>query len=212
MMHDCPDGAMRDALPDFVHGTLPAPVRARVAEHVAACEACAAEVALIETARRAFPVAPMNVARIVSALRRPPISSRGLRVHQWRIAAAVSFIAVGLLSAAVLRDRLFARAADAPVPTPASAVRGTEARGTGAPVVAAPRPAVVAPRSVLAETGRVRDGSDAHAGLTIGGSTLLTDDQLQKLLDDLDGMQAVPSAEPEVSRRPIIPIDDEGYW
>jgi anti-sigma factor RsiW len=211
MMHDCPDGSMRDSLPDFVHGTLPEAERTRVAKHVVECEACAAEVALIEAAVRAFPAPAMDVGRIVAALPRPVQAVRtasGLRRHQWRIAAAVSFIAVGLVSAAVFRNRLSPPSDAAPRTTigaPARVAPGTSA------VVTPPNTASV-PRAVRAETARARDGAAAaRGGLTIGGSAMLTDDQLQKLLDDLDGLQAVPNAEPDVSRRPIVPIDDDGY-
>ncbi|MHB1311437.1 MAG: zf-HC2 domain-containing protein, partial [Gemmatimonadaceae bacterium] len=36
-MTECPDGLMRDLLPEYVHGTLPADAAARVDRHLEAC-------------------------------------------------------------------------------------------------------------------------------------------------------------------------------
>jgi anti-sigma factor RsiW len=102
-MIDCPNGEMRDRLPDFVHGRLGAVAHAEVAAHTAACAACAAEVALLRDLRVALGGVPsVDVGRIVGALPTPPV--RGARVlvprerharrFDWRVAAAVAGIAV----------------------------------------------------------------------------------------------------------------------
>src|SRR5450759_5088733 len=99
MMRDCPDGAIRDLLPDFVHETLPAAERARVERHVAACADCTAEVELIRSARAAFvAIAPaVDVARIVASLPGAPSPSRraSASLAPWRVAAAFALVALG---------------------------------------------------------------------------------------------------------------------
>jgi anti-sigma factor RsiW len=100
-MIDCPNGAIRDQLPDFVHDQLNAAARAAVAAHVASCGACAAELALLRELRGTLRSGPaVDIARIVAAL---PASSRvqsgvrrgGWRRLDWRIAASVAALAVG---------------------------------------------------------------------------------------------------------------------
>jgi anti-sigma factor RsiW len=48
-MRDCPNGEVRDLLPAFVHGRLEAAEAARVREHLAACEDCEVEVAVLRS-------------------------------------------------------------------------------------------------------------------------------------------------------------------
>jgi anti-sigma factor RsiW len=107
-MIDCPNGELRDQLPDFIHDHLDAATRAAVAAHVAACAACAAELALLGELRESMQAAPqVNVSRIVAALPAPSHGSRTTRRARspwldWRIAAAIAVIAVGGGSAAIL--------------------------------------------------------------------------------------------------------------
>jgi hypothetical protein len=98
----------------------------------------------------------------------------------WRIAAAVSTIAVGGLSVAVLRD--LGRARSAPVTVPA--------------VVSAP----------AASDGRAAPGSEpeniasADVGLAVGGGLSdLSEGEMEGLLKDLDGIEASPSDEPDAA-------------
>jgi hypothetical protein len=50
-MRDCPNGEIRDLLPEFVHDRLAPAEAARVRDHVAACEDCDVEVALLRSLR-----------------------------------------------------------------------------------------------------------------------------------------------------------------
>src|SRR5687767_12362292 len=81
-MTDCSNVEMRERLPDLLHGRLEGAARVEVPAHLATCEACAAELALLREARRALDRAPaVDVARIVAALPRqgtvPLTVSRG---------------------------------------------------------------------------------------------------------------------------------------
>lgn len=48
-MRDCPNGEIRDVLPEFVHGRLEAAAAARVQAHLTECDDCAAEVAALRS-------------------------------------------------------------------------------------------------------------------------------------------------------------------
>ena len=111
-MIDCLNGEIRDQLPDYLHDQLPAPIRARVTAHVATCDACSAELALLRELHGSIQAAPtVDVGKIVAAL---PSPSRGMsttagrtrrRYLDWRVAASIAVLAVGGGAAAVLSGR-----------------------------------------------------------------------------------------------------------
>src|SRR3712207_3052872 len=96
-MIDCPNGEIRDRLPDFVHEQLDRVTGATVAAHLASCSACTAEVALLRALRASFRETPaVDVARIVATLPRPrgvPAAGPGPRPIwsrlDWRVAAVI---------------------------------------------------------------------------------------------------------------------------
>ena len=69
-MRDCENAEIRDLLPDHARGALTGVERSRVEAHLAACEACRAELALLRAVRSAHPTPAVNVARIVASLPR----------------------------------------------------------------------------------------------------------------------------------------------
>ncbi len=98
-------GELRDRLADLVHGTGDAPARARVEEAVAADAALADELAFLVTARAALTprAVPVAVDRIVAAI--PPYARRrGVRMIQWRVAAAIATIAIGGVSLSLVQQ------------------------------------------------------------------------------------------------------------
>ena len=105
-MNDCPNAEIRDLLCDAVHGTLAGADRLRVEEHVAACDDCRAELALLHRARAvlARSAPSIDTAKIVAALpaRR---AARGLRFSTWRVAATIAVIAVGAASVSLIRQQ-----------------------------------------------------------------------------------------------------------
>ncbi|HEX5972834.1 MAG TPA: anti-sigma factor [Gemmatimonadaceae bacterium] len=126
-MTDCPDGDIRDLLPDLLHGRLDAGERAAVEAHLRECADCRDELELLRRMRTALRRAPaVNVERIVAELPpyRAPTQHRPARSWGgWRIAAAVTLLAAGGTSVVVARrgDRKPASVASAPatVATPA---------------------------------------------------------------------------------------------
>jgi predicted anti-sigma-YlaC factor YlaD len=89
---------MRDALPDLMHGTLPAQRQAAVRAHVDGCDACRAELALLARIRHAVAAPAIGRDRIVASLppyRRQTAWQRVLGSAAVRIAAAVVLLAGG---------------------------------------------------------------------------------------------------------------------
>jgi anti-sigma factor RsiW len=169
-MIDCPNGEIRDQLPDFVHEQLNATARAAVAAHVAHCAACTAEVTLLRELRGTLRNGPtVDVARIVAALPAPSRGSRaGRRRLAWRVAAAVAALVVGGSSAAILSGRL--REHEVP--------DAQVARQTAAETARVPQ---------LAPSGIAIDADLADASAV----------ELQALLDDLETFDGLPAGEPE---------------
>jgi anti-sigma factor RsiW len=101
-MLDCPNAEVRDRLPDLVHGQLAGEELAEVERHVAACAACAAELALIREVRSSLraetEVRPSIVAASVRSRLRPAGSARRVggsrfsRGVQWRVAAGIALL------------------------------------------------------------------------------------------------------------------------
>ena len=102
-MTECPNGALRDLLPELVHGRLSPAVRREVEAHVASCAECAAELALLRGLRASMARVPhVDPARIAAAIPayRPPVRHAW---GGWRAAAAIMAIVAGGTSVAVLR-------------------------------------------------------------------------------------------------------------
>lgn len=109
-MIDCPNAEMRDRLPDLTNDSLSPDLRAIVVAHVAGCAECAAELEILRLARlvvlRGTPA--VDVAAIVGALPRGNnvrSISTARSLSSWRIAAAVTVLAAGAGSFAVMQNR-----------------------------------------------------------------------------------------------------------
>lgn len=97
-MRDCPNVEMRDALPDLMHGTLPAQRFVEVRAHVDACDACRAELVLLERVRDSVRAPAVDIERIVAGLpqyRAKPKWRRMVKGPGLRVAAAIVLVAGG---------------------------------------------------------------------------------------------------------------------
>lgn len=112
-MNDCPNGEMRDRLPDLLHDRLDPAARREVEAHVHECALCRDELELLREMRRALHRVPaVDVGAIVAALpayreaaTRAP-AGRSWNRNGWRIAAAITLLAAGGTSVAIgRRDR-----------------------------------------------------------------------------------------------------------
>ncbi|MBI2409357.1 MAG: hypothetical protein HYV19_13765 [Gemmatimonadetes bacterium] len=191
-MTDCPNGTVRDLLPEYAHGLLEGNEAALVAEQVAACAMCREELALLgqvnEGLTRGAP--RVDVAAIVRALptaATPRLaqttSRRWVSRHVWQYATAAGLILVAG-SGIVWKyepDGQVTRVADS------SHVATTAAD--------------VAPSAA---------SMSADEGITFGGGLSdLSVDDLQLLLGQMDSLRTLPSTDPQ-SVTPVIAINDGG--
>lgn len=97
-MNDCQNVAMREALPELVHGALPEAERTRVLAHVSGCEACSGELAIVRAVVTLATAPSIDMATISAAI--PPYASsirhRPFYVAHLRLAAALLLGAVGV--------------------------------------------------------------------------------------------------------------------
>jgi hypothetical protein len=204
-MNDCTNAEMRDQLPDLLHERLDASARAAVLAHVDGCVDCRDELQLLRDVRGAFDRATprVDINYVVGALPLPPkrapqrttvaATSRRPLWSDWRIAAAVTLIAAGGSSMALLHTNspgdTPVRVADtsmihAPAVTPVPVASANDT-----PVVSEPatktRVAVTA-----SETTPAADAADSRF-------SDLNEQQLKTLLGDIEKLRPVPVAEPE---------------
>jgi len=195
-MNDCPNAEIRDQLPDLLHDRLDVSVRASVMAHVDTCADCRAELELLRGIHGMLVsrTPRVDVSYVVQALparaarRRPAWSD-------WRIAAAVTVLAVGGGSFAVLRQN------SSPGPLDTMFAAPPAAQGTAAPIKDS---SILAARADTMPEGRasapqhVVASNDEQPGLaTTARLADLNERQLQTLLDQIDQLQAVPITEPE---------------
>lgn len=184
-MVDCPNGVMRDLLPEYAHGALAGDDSARVAEHLAACAMCRAELALLGRVQDglALGVPRMDVAAIVAALPKPQpavrvMPRRWVSRHVWQYAAAAGLVLVA--GGGIVWRR----------PPDADAVRVADSSHV----------AVVADAESTQSPALAR----SEDGITFGGGLSdLSLNDLQALLGQMDSVRTLPSMDPE-SMTPVI--------
>lgn len=181
-MTECQSETMREQLPLLRAGVLGASEATALRAHVARCEACADELAVLERSARLFEQATprVDVTAILAKLPAAPGARPALRVlrpavrrfglPRYAVAAAASLVLVASLSLATLRD-------DIGGTTPAIDI----ALDSNAPAVAS-----------------------LPVGM-VGGNELsdLGVDDLQMLLAELDQLEATVAAEPVTMQRPV---------
>lgn len=191
-MTDCPNGEMRDLLPELLHDRLAPAVRREVEAHVRECADCQAELALLRAMRTSLRRAPaIDVAAIAAAI--PPYRAAPHRTWGgWRAAAAIVILAAGGTSVAVLQ-----RGATSGRDT-ASANVAVGSRATAQmPVnVATSDSAVPAPRELAVASSAIGDLDDA---------------ELSALLKDLATVDVLPpvDVEPATAISPVSPTGTE---
>ena len=203
-MNDCVNADVRDALPDFINNRLSELDAATVREHIESCVDCKAEVELIREARATAFLAPkMDVNRIASALPAyAPVGSRSIMNgsrRTWALAAAAVIVAVGgwAVSTRQVVD-------DAPAVAVAPATRT-------APVEAAaavkPTPSGTVPTTQSQTAATTAKEVDLASLSLVGSTDDLSDEDLESLVAALDGIDAMPSAEPGSVTTTVEDID-----
>jgi anti-sigma factor RsiW len=200
-MTDCPNGALRDLLPDLVHGRLSPAARRELEAHVSSCADCGQELALLRGLRasmaRAPQVDPARISAAIPTYRAPMRRSWG----GWRAAAAIAAIAVGGASVAIVRQSAgpgphVVRSVAVTIPeSPVSIETPTS------PSVPSTQPVDRGARAVPAATRELAMGS--------GAASDLSERELQTLLKDIESIDAVPSVDVE-NAMPVSPISPKG--
>jgi anti-sigma factor RsiW len=218
-MSECTNGELRDLLPELVNGRLDAETLRVVEAHVAACEECAQELALLRSLRPALMREPVvDAGKIAAAVhaqraaqpRRNAVHPRFATPRRLAIAAA-ALLAVSALGYAVVRRG--GRAEEVAVvhapDTAASETTHTVAPAP-APVVATPRsaPVHVPPQQIAAAPVPSPSTSVAGTGV-LDNLSDLSDDDVRTLTASLDGMSSVPDANPSAGIDPLgASLDD----
>ena len=206
-MTECINTEVREALPDLLNGRLSALDTATMNAHVEACAECRAELELLREIRDSRIVPQMDAVRIASAIApyagAPVVAPRHVRrsvisrLGVLRIAAAAVFVAAGgwalstssywPASKAVVGERVVAvapvAATSAASETPASGVTTQPA----------------APRAGA--------GTEVASLSLVGGTDDLSDADLEKLVSDIETIDAIPAAEPQSV---TVTVDDMG--
>jgi hypothetical protein len=208
-MNDCPNAEIRDQLPDLLHDRLDVSMRAAVMAHVDECVDCRSELELLRGVHGMLTAQTprVDINYVVNAL--PKRAPQALRVvprrrawSDWRIAAAVTVLAIGGGSFAVLRQSGTTSSVTAPPlvsqanPASVDSTNGgtTRAADTVVRVADNARQTQATPTDVSMSG----DEQTASAGLaTTARLADLNERQLQALLDQIDQLQAVPITEPE---------------
>jgi anti-sigma factor RsiW len=200
-MTDCPNGELRDLLPDLLHDRLSPVERAAVQAHVDGCAECRAELALLREMRAALQRGPtVDVGRIVAAIPPAPTLARVPARRSWigwRVAAAITLVAAGGTSVAIVQHgrgagRDSARATPAPAALP----------NRPAPIASRPETGDGAPPAARARTPGV------HRELALGNGAVsdLSDRELSSLLRDIGTLDAIPAADVDsASMSPMAP-------
>jgi hypothetical protein len=224
-MNDCRNGEIRDQLPDLLHDRLSAGARAEVLAHVGGCAECREELEVLRGVHLALVAATprIDTSRIVSALPKPPaavaapIRATRSRWADWRIAAAITVLAVGGTSLGLLTHM---------------GDRPTVDRGISPPLVAIPNPPAASPLSPAEPPAQTPVASrmnvaEADRGVAASSETVTADEavaepevegrltrldqrQLRTLLNDISQLKATPVTEPEPVTIKIDPRTSSG--
>ena len=211
-MTDCPNGAMRDLLPDLLHDRLSPVERREVEAHLASCADCRAELALLGDLRASLRQAPVvDVARIAASVPayRPVVARRAWMGQ--RAAAAVALLVAGGAAAALLSRGTATIPERAPVVATAPSMVSPIAPLSPPRVIVDSAPLVVAgsqpvrahdSAAMAVAIAPVRGGRAIPAPtreLAVGSASMgdLTTRELDALVRDIESIDAVPSTEVE---------------
>jgi anti-sigma factor RsiW len=186
-MTDITHEEVRDALPDLIHGNLDAEQRAVLENHLRSCAECASEMRVLQMVKDAPSFAPMvdavKIASVIPPYGGVPVERPRISTRVWQMAAfatvAVALIAVTLVS----------RGTQTPAPTPTPAVV------VSTPVAGAAPSAT--PTSVPAQNAVKPPAVKPARELQVAGLDGLSDGSVEQLARELDGLDGLPSAEPE---------------
>jgi hypothetical protein len=200
-MNDCQNAAIRDQLPELLHDRLEARARTVVLAHVDGCGDCRSELELLRGLHGMLIARTprVDVQYVMGALplaarrtsKRPV--ARGHTWADWRVAAAVTVLALGGGSVAMLHR-------GTPPVGSAATTGGASTTMSTSPASAGQAPAA---QSAPFASNAATSAAVASVGATPGGISMsgrlddLSDEQLQALLEQVGDLQAIPITEPD---------------
>jgi len=194
-MIDCPNGDVRDALPEYLNDGLDAARRREVESHLAACDACRDELSLLRDLRVTMRRAPVvDAAAIAAAVPAYRVPARRPCATNWRLAAAVVAIAVGGTSIALLRQRPPERSADL---TPYVRTVPAPPRDSATSVASQPTDVIPAPELSTPRPEPIAIAASRELAIAGGSISDLSDGELSALVEQIESLDGVTSAELE---------------
>ncbi|HST08591.1 MAG TPA: zf-HC2 domain-containing protein [Gemmatimonadaceae bacterium] len=198
-MNECTEREVQELLPELLHRTLMSGDRERVELHLATCESCREELAVLRQVKGAAVFAPaIDVGQIVRQIPpyqriAPPAQAPSrARIGQWLTAAAAVLLVIGGGSVLVNRQAN----SIAPVASESSPVQTR----VGSSVITAD--------PVVVSTSVASAPSPTHAYALASDVSSLSDGDLVQLMNDMDDFDALPGSEPE----PVIAVDSAGSF
>lgn len=205
-MTDCPNGDVRDALPDYLNDRLDPARRRAVESHLAICATCREELSLLRTLRATMRRAPAVYVEAIAASV-PPYRAPARRswATSGRIAAAIALIAIGGTSVALLRERAGPNPIDVTPPVAVAPEPSTDST----PIAPAPA-SVEAPVAERVSPAPTPERATAVRELALGGGSIadLSDHELSALVDGIESLDGVPSAEVDAPEPVSIPAQE----
>lgn len=194
-MTDCVNREVKDALPDLLHGRLSALDTATMNAHVESCADCRAELEFLREVRASAPLAPaLDYARIAASV--PAYGGATVTVpSQTQVRSSFRNIAILAASAVVaFTGWSLTRSSD----YNRSVLSPSAVASAPAAAVASPSAIAVTPPSLTQSASQAGNGETQVASLSLVGNTQdLSDADLEQLVSDLDGLDALPAAEPQ---------------
>jgi anti-sigma factor RsiW len=186
MTHD----EIRDGLPDLVHGKVDADRRSAIENHLRSCAECASELRVLQMVNEAPSFAPMiDAVKVANAI--PPYGGvpaerprATTRRFQWALAAAAAVVVAGTL---LLRG-VSSTVSPAVTPSRVGSVPVTRSPATPSPI-AASIPGESTNKVSVRNSSRELQVATALDGISDVGVAQLT--------RDLDGLDGLPSSDPE---------------
>ncbi|HZS58797.1 MAG TPA: zf-HC2 domain-containing protein [Gemmatimonadaceae bacterium] len=176
-MRDCQNENLRDLLPEYAIGRLDPVLTSEIEAHLAACPSCATELAVVRAAHNAFRAPKVDIAKIIGALPQPP--SRDSRVIE-------------------LTPRIEKRARRFTSWRIAATIATIAVGGVSVAMLQSILSDKPPHQHQIPQKGKPAEAASEASGLSVGGNLNdLSDQEMQTLLDKLDEMDAVPSAEPQ---------------
>lgn len=199
-MNKCTDSDVQELLPDLLHGALAEAEKVRVDAHVATCESCQEDLAVLRTVKTAAVFAPsIDVDRVVRQI--PPYRAivpaieapARTRVASWLVAATLALFVVGGGSVLMTRQN-----------SSGTSVRGSSVDGGALVATTPPSAASKAPAATLIpKITEPAASSHPHALALAAEADGLSDGGLVQLMNDMDTFDALPGSEPD----PVISVD-----